>query len=130
MMERLAIAAGVFVSVAVAYALWKRPPGRRLQRLDLRDLGVYGPAVVQFSTRYCAPCKTARPHLIAAAERAGVTYAQVDVGERPEVARRYGIRTVPTIVVAERSGRVLGKWTALPADGEIARTAARAAAAA
>ena len=53
----------------------------------------------------------------------------MDVGERPEVARRYGIRTVPTIVVAERTGRVLGKWTALPADGEIGRAAARAAAA-
>jgi thioredoxin-like negative regulator of GroEL len=52
-----------------------------------------------------------------------VTYAQVDVGERPEVARAYGIRSVPTIAVAGADGRILGVWTGIPADGQVADAA-------
>jgi thioredoxin-like negative regulator of GroEL len=126
MAVRLAIAGGVIGVLSAVYLVWKRPPGR-LVSLELGELGVQGPAIVQFTTRYCAPCRAARPELEAAADRAAIRYTQIDVGERPDVARRYGIRTVPTIVVAARSGRVLGKWTALPGNGEIAAVATRAA---
>jgi thiol-disulfide isomerase/thioredoxin len=126
MVARLAIALGALSLLSAVYAAWKRPP-RRLISLDLGELGVEGPAILQFTTRYCAPCRTARPELEAVADRAAIGYSQIDVGERPDVARRYGVRTVPTIVVASRSGRVLGKWTGLPGDGEMAAAAARAA---
>ena len=59
-------------------------------------------------------------------ELEGVRYEQVDVGERPEIARRYGVRTVPTIVVAGASGDVLGTWTRVPPNGELASAAQRA----
>jgi thiol-disulfide isomerase/thioredoxin len=123
---RLAIATAAVATISLAYVAWRRPPGR-LIRLDLVDLGVDGPVIVQFTTRYCAPCRAARPKLESLAEGAAIRYTQIDVGERPEVARQYGVRTVPTIVVAARSGRVLGKWTALPGNGEIAAAATRAA---
>jgi len=126
MAARLAIAAVAVAAISLAYLAWRRPPGR-LIHLDLGDLGVEGPAIVQFTTRYCAPCRAARPELETLAEGAAIRYTQIDVGERPEVARQYGVRTVPTIVVAARSGRVLGKWTALPGNGEIAAAAAQAA---
>jgi thiol-disulfide isomerase/thioredoxin len=115
---RLLIAATVVGSAFLAYTLWVRPP-RRLTRLDLGWLGLAGPAIVQFSTPSCGPCRTARPHLEEAARRAGAAFGQVDVAARPEVARRYGIRRVPTIVVAGRSGRVLGAWTRLPDPSEL-----------
>ncbi|MEX2459434.1 MAG: thioredoxin family protein [Actinomycetota bacterium] len=117
MLLRLLIAV-VAVSVAfVAWQLWKRAP--RVGRLDLGDLGVSGPAIVQFTTPYCAPCKTNVPVLERFAREAEVPFAQVDLGARPELAGRYGIRTVPTIVVAARDGSVVGSWTSLPANGEI-----------
>lgn len=125
MLVKLGFALAIATVVVVALVAWRRPP-RRLTRVDLRGLGLAGPAIVQFSTRYCAPCRSAAPHLRAAAERAGVRYAQVDVGERPDAARRHGIRSVPTIAVAGPDGRVLGVWTALPANGEIAEAARRA----
>jgi thiol-disulfide isomerase/thioredoxin len=124
MLLRLGIAAGAFLGIALAYWLWKRPP--RLRNLDLPWLGVAGPAIVQFSTRYCAPCKAAAPHLRAAAEETDIVFAQIDIGERPEIARRYGIRTVPTIAVADAGGRVLEAWTRLPDNGEVARAARQA----
>jgi hypothetical protein len=124
---RIAILVAVFVLVAAAVLVWRRPP-RRLdgRRLDLDDLGVTGPAIIQFKTRVCATCRAAAPVLHETAVDEAVRYAQVDVGERPEVARAYGIRTVPTIAVADRQGRVLGVWTGVPLNGEVAQAARRA----
>jgi thiol-disulfide isomerase/thioredoxin len=128
MIERISIAAAVFVVLAAAYWLWKRPP-RRLGRSNLASLGIREPAIVQFSTPDCAPCQKAEPRLREAAGRTDVPYHRIDVGDRPDIARQYGIRTVPTIVVTGRGGRVVGVWTTLPEDGQITDAARRAAAA-
>jgi thioredoxin 1 len=121
---RIAVAAGILLLMAGAFVLWRRPP-RRLGRLDLAGLGIQGPAIVQFTTEYCAPCKAAAPHLQDAADQARVPFRQIDVGDRPELARAYGIRTVPTIAVTGRGGRVTNVWTAVPANGEVARAIRR-----
>jgi thiol-disulfide isomerase/thioredoxin len=124
---KMALLVALFGAVTTGYVLWRRPPRRLEGRwLDLGSVGIAGPAIVQFTTRYCGPCKAAVPHLARAAEQTGLTFAQVDVGARPDLARTYGIRTVPTIAVADGGGRVLGVWTALPANGEIEAAASRA----
>jgi len=125
---RIALAVGVLLLMTGAYVLWKRPP-RRLVRLDLAGLGIRGPAIVQFTTKTCAPCKAAAPRLQDAADQARVPFRQIDVGQRPDVARACGIRTVPTIAVAGRNGRVTDVWTALPPNGEVAQAIQRAGAA-
>ena len=125
MLLRLAIALGVVLALGGMAALWRRPPSR-LRRLDLAELGIRGPAVVQFSAAYCAPCKAAVPRLERAASAAGVRYAQVDVGDEPELARRYGIRRVPTIAVTGRGGRVVDVWTSVPEDDVLTGSARRA----
>ena len=125
MLVRLVLAATALGVVFAAYRLWKRPP-RRLSGASLVELGVAGPAIVQFSTRSCAPCRTARPKLIEAAAVAEVDYAQIELDERPEVAGQFGIRSVPTIVVTGPGGAVRGVWTTLPANGEITEAARRA----
>ena len=120
MIERLLLALAVFAVIGLGYLAWRRPP-RRLGSASLASIGIREPAIVQFTTATCAPCKAAAPQLRATAERAGVPYHQVDVGERPDVARAFGIRRVPTIAVTGGGGRVLGVWTGL--TEEIARTA-------
>ena len=121
MLLRLAIAAGALLVLGGAYLLWRRPP--RLRTLDLATIGAAGPAIVEFTAPRCAPCRAAIPHLEEASRSSGVPFVKVDLGERPELASVYGIRTVPTIAVVTRSGRVLGTWTRLPANGEVADTA-------
>lgn len=131
MIERILYAAVVFAMVAGSVAVWKRP-SRKLNatpRIDLDDLGIEGPVILQFTTRYCAPCKAARPKLMAEASQADISYAQVDLEERPDVMGRYGIRTTPTIVVVGSEGEILGRWTKLPVGNEIGRAAQMAAAA-
>lgn len=117
---RLLLALAAFAVVGLAYLAWRRPP-RRLGASSLASIGIREPAIVQFTTATCAPCKAAAPQLRATADRAAIPYHQVDVGERPDVARTYGIRRVPTIAVTGPGGRVLGVWTGL--TGEIERTA-------
>jgi thiol-disulfide isomerase/thioredoxin len=121
-MIRLAVAASVLLGVYGAWLLWRRPP-RRLARADLGGVGIREPAIVQFTTRACGPCMAAVPYLEAAADRTGVAFRQIDVGDRPDVARRFGIRTVPTIALTGRGGRVLRVWTEVPDQGELTDTA-------
>lgn len=86
MIERLLLAALVFAMVAGLVLVWRRPP-RRLGSSSLASLGIKEPAIVQFTTAMCAPCKAAAPHLRAAADRAAIPYHQIDVGDRPDVAQ-------------------------------------------
>jgi thioredoxin 1 len=123
---RLLVLAGAVGAFYGAWQLWRRPPAR-LDRVDLPALGLGGPAVVQFTSATCGPCKAAAPRLAEAAGRAGVEFTQVDVGERPDLAREYRVRTLPTIVVAGPGGRVTGSWTALPGDGILDEAVRRAA---
>src|SRR5439155_22366579 len=109
-------------TVGVAFAalgLWRRPP--RLARVEPEAIGAAGPAIVQFGTAHCAPCKRARPILERAAREAGVEFVDVDLERRPDLASRYGIRSVPLILVAGADGGVLGRWTGVPSDGELER---------
>jgi thiol-disulfide isomerase/thioredoxin len=123
---RLFALTGLVAALYVGWLLWRRPSAR-LHRLDLPALGVGGPAVVQFTSATCGPCKAAAPRLAEAANRGGVMFAQVDVGQRPDLARRYGIRTLPTIVVAGIGGEVVGAWTALPGHGTLEQAVRQAA---
>ena len=117
---RLILALAVFASVGLAVYAWRRPP-RRLGSASLASLGIREPAIVQFTTATCAPCKVAAPKLRATADNASIPYHQVDIGERPEVARAFGIRRVPTIALTGAGGRVVGVWTGL--DEDISRAA-------
>jgi thiol-disulfide isomerase/thioredoxin len=69
------------------------------------------PAVVAFSTPSCVACRTAQDPALAdlqARQEGGVRVIHVDAAERPEVARRFGILTVPSTVVLDRRGAVSG----------------------
>ena len=120
---RILVAFLIIGGLALAAALWRRPP-RRLARASLEPLGVGGAAIVQFTSPTCGPCKAAAPTLRAAAENAEVAFVQVDVIDRPDVARSYGVRRVPTIAVTGTDGQVLGVWS--EPSPEIAATAVRA----
>jgi thioredoxin-like negative regulator of GroEL len=122
---RTLIAVAFVAAVLVAYLLWRRPP-RRLARSTLATVGVREPALVEFVTEGCPPCRDVAPRLRTAAADAHVPFHQIDVGQRPELARAFGIRSVPTVAVTGAGGRVLDVWTAIPPDGEVADAARRA----
>ena len=58
------------------------------------------PVLLDFFATWCGPCRTLAPILEGlAAENPGFRIAKVDVDEAPELARRFGIMTIPTLVV-------------------------------
>lgn len=125
MILRLVVVAAVLLILGAGLAAWRRP-SRRLRSGGLAAVGVPGPSVVEFVTESCAPCRAVAPRLRQAAAEAQVAFTQIDVGVRPEVARAYGIRTVPTVAVTGAGGEVVDVWTRIPADDAVAQAARRA----
>ena len=62
--------------------------------------------VLYFTATWCGPCKTFKPVVqeVNAELSLGINF--VDVDQQKEMAQRYGITSVPTIVV-ENGGNVL-----------------------
>jgi thioredoxin len=80
------------------------------ENFDAEALAADRVAVVDFWASWCAPCRALAPSIAALAEeRPDVLVGKVDVDEHPEIAGRYGIQSIPTVLVfrngalAERS---------------------------
>ncbi|MDI9633525.1 MAG: thioredoxin family protein [Methanolinea sp.] len=66
------------------------------------------PVLIDFFAEWCGPCKRQGPILDELKRRLGekVEIRKVDVDQHMEMANRYGIRVVPTLVI-EKDGRVI-----------------------
>ncbi len=123
MVERvlLLLVVAIAVAAAVAAAQWvARARTRRLLHASGAELGALWealalapdgrPTVVAFSTPSCAACRTAQaPALEAVRQRVGergVRVVRVDAARQPDVARAFGVLTVPTTVVLTPDGQV------------------------
>lgn len=56
------------------------------------------PKVLAFTASWCGPCRHAKPALVRIEAR-GVDVQIIDIDERPDLARQYGITSVPTFIV-------------------------------
>jgi thioredoxin 1 len=59
------------------------------------------PVLVDFYADWCGPCKTVGPIVeeLAAEYDGRITVRKVDIDSNPELARRYGVRSIPTLMV-------------------------------
>ena len=68
-----------------------------------------GKVLVDFFAVWCGPCKMIAPVLEEIAdERDDVIIVKVDVDETPDLARRYGIMSIPTLLLF-RDGQLVSK---------------------
>ena len=69
-----------------------------------------GTALVDFWATWCGPCRMQAPILDKLDEelQGKVKVCKVDVDENPDVAQRFGVFSIPTLIVF-RDGQLVGK---------------------
>ena len=74
------------------------------------------PVVVDFWAEWCGPCKAIGPSLEEISNEMGdkVTIAKVNIDENQDIAARYGIRSIPTMLMFKNGEVVSTKVGAAP----------------
>lgn len=76
-----------------------------------------GRALIDFYADWCGPCRMMAPILEAvAAEREDLLVAKVNVDENAELASRFGVMSIPTLVVLEDGEEIKRIVGARPKD--------------
>ena len=79
------------------------------ENFDAVALAADRTTVVDLWAPWCPPCRALAPTIAALAEeRADITVGKLDVDDHPAIAERYGIQSIPTVLVF-RSGELVSR---------------------
>jgi len=111
MLERVAILMMIAVAALGLWRLWRYDQARRLLRvakagtpLALAQRLPLGPTVLYFTGEHCAQCRLQQsPILTQLVETFPINLHTVDAVQEEEVASFYGIMTVPSTILLDRT---------------------------
>jgi thioredoxin 1 len=84
------------------------------------------PVFLDFWADWCGPCRMLSPTFERLAEKYGeqVTFAKVNVDELPDIANKFSVRSIPTLVLMQ-GGNVVEKLVGLRSEQELAQVLGR-----
>lgn len=79
-----------------------------------------GTVVIDFFAPWCMPCKKFSPVVDKIAEeyRGSVKVGKINIDEDPELAQKFGVMSIPTLVVM-RDGKILNRSVGLKTKKEV-----------
>ena len=84
-------------------------PEKAVSRLNSDALVTQLPSSSHFWAPWCAPCRMVAPIIEEiASERPDIKVGKINVDEQPELASKFGIMSIPTLVVM-KNGKIVTK---------------------
>ncbi len=82
--------------------------------------------LLQFSSAFCAPCRTTRGVLgDVAAGTPGVSHVEIDAESRLDLVRRVGVMRTPTTLVLDAAGREVLRAAGAPRREQVVQSLVR-----
>jgi len=74
--------------------------------------------ILYFSAPWCGPCKQFGP-VMDRISQTGILVEKVNVDNAPALAAAYNVRSVPTVVVVDRSGNETGRSVGMLSESQV-----------
>lgn len=124
-----AIGLALVLAACCAFGAWRRFSDGRARQDDKHgkltaseigeDLGEAA-TLLQFSTTFCAPCRTTRVVLSRTADVVpGVAHVEVDAESNLDLVRRLDINRTPTTLLLDQAGRVRNRVVGVPQQEQL-----------
>ena len=91
----------------------------KTQEFNEKVINSQKPALVDFWASWCGPCRMLSPLVDSLSEQYdGVDFYKVNVDEEPELAREYGIMSIPTLIMF-KDGEMFDQSVGVAPEAEL-----------